>query len=179
MVSIFARWRPGHQATPEQSSKGPSAFYRHVPTHALSDALAGVPGSYRVADHGKIRGQQRQRSAQGSVGGPEIAVLVPTSRSSSYVGIQSSGSPAFASTNERTTFKRKAHLRTERGESYPSRSRLSFVGMYFDTACFHPPGSSFTETSPHISGVNSESSVRLSSSQQSSSMSRSDSPDHL
>ena len=173
MVSIFARWRSGHQkATLEPPSKGISAPYRHVPTHALSDALAGVPGSYRAADHAKIREQQRQRSAQTSIGGSEVAALAPTSRSPSYLGL---------SANERTPFKHKAHLRTERGESYLSRSRLSNVGMEPVSLIPHASTarSSFTETSPHISGANSESSIRVSSSQQSSSTPWSDSSDHL
>ncbi len=71
MVSILAKFRAGSRLAQEKASKTQDTAavasspkpYRHVPTHALSDALAGVPGSYRNADRAKIRENHRRRSA--------------------------------------------------------------------------------------------------------------------
>ncbi|ROT39414.1 hypothetical protein SODALDRAFT_339744 [Sodiomyces alkalinus F11] len=56
------------QTEQEQKEKESHVPYRHVPTHAASDALTNAPPSWRVDDRGKIVEQNRRRSAMAASG---------------------------------------------------------------------------------------------------------------
>lgn len=68
--------RKSHQQAKEHNAKvaqqekeeGEKVPYRHVPTHAATDAIASAPPSWRDADRQKIKEQHRRRSAMAASG---------------------------------------------------------------------------------------------------------------
>ncbi|RFU72268.1 hypothetical protein TARUN_9988 [Trichoderma arundinaceum] len=75
-MSIFSRMRKSRQQAKEHNAKlaeqekkeVDKAPYRHVPTHAATDAIASAPPSWREADRQKIQEQNRRRSAMAASG---------------------------------------------------------------------------------------------------------------
>ncbi|KAL7788717.1 hypothetical protein V8C37DRAFT_411536 [Trichoderma ceciliae] len=76
-MSIFSRMRKSRQQAKEHNAKlaelekkeeGEKVPYRHVPTHAATDAIASAPPSWREADRQKIQEQNRRRSAMAASG---------------------------------------------------------------------------------------------------------------
>lgn len=67
-MSIFSQMKRAHkhkeQSTKpvEQSYEKPNA-YKHIPTHAASDAITGSPASWDAKERTKIREENRKRSA--------------------------------------------------------------------------------------------------------------------
>ena len=49
-------------ATPPDDNKPKEAPYKHVPSHALQDALAGVPSAFREQDRELIKEHNKRRS---------------------------------------------------------------------------------------------------------------------
>lgn len=145
MVSIIAKFRAGHRVAREQPSKKgdvvssqPTAPYRHVPSHALTDALAGTPGSYRKSDRARIREQHRRRSAMTSTpASSEPATSAGPSRpSSSYTVPHMTGSSGMATVGERAPFGLRPKPKIERRDSGPGRSRLSSMGTRMASTSF-------------------------------------------
>ncbi|KAL7947881.1 hypothetical protein V8C42DRAFT_268311 [Trichoderma barbatum] len=75
-MSIFSRMKKSRQQAKEHNAKlaeqekkeVEKTPYRHVPTHAASDAIASAPPSWREADRQKIQEQNRRRSAMAASG---------------------------------------------------------------------------------------------------------------
>lgn len=75
-MSIFSRMRKSRQQAKEHNAKlaeqekkeTEKTPYRHVPTHAATDAIASAPPSWREADRQKIQEQNRRRSAMAASG---------------------------------------------------------------------------------------------------------------
>ncbi|KAK1255824.1 hypothetical protein MKX07_008083 [Trichoderma sp. CBMAI-0711] len=76
-MSIFSRMKKSRQqakehnaklAEQEKQEKTEKTPYRHVPTHAATDAIASAPPSWREADRQKIQEQNRRRSAMAASG---------------------------------------------------------------------------------------------------------------
>ncbi|KAL7816604.1 hypothetical protein V8C26DRAFT_84126 [Trichoderma gracile] len=76
-MSIFSRMKKSRQqakehnaklAEQEKKEKTEKTPYRHVPTHAATDAIASAPPSWREADRQKIQEQNRRRSAMAASG---------------------------------------------------------------------------------------------------------------
>lgn len=75
-MSIFSHIRRSRQQAKEhneklaeQRQKEPDAIpYKHVPTHAASDAIASAPPHWREDDRTKIMEQNRRRSAMAATG---------------------------------------------------------------------------------------------------------------
>jgi hypothetical protein len=69
-MSIWGKLRRAKRAADEQKDKNSSAAdskakpapYRHVPTHAASDALLGAPATWREEDKKAIQAQHQRRS---------------------------------------------------------------------------------------------------------------------
>lgn len=70
-MSIFSHIRRSRQQAKDHNAKvakqqekeDDNIPYRHVPTHAATDAIASAPPSMREADRPKIKEQNRRRSA--------------------------------------------------------------------------------------------------------------------
>jgi len=75
-MSVFSILRKGRQAAKEHSAKvaeqqkqeEAKVPYRHVPTHAAVDALAGAPSSWKEEDRPRIMEQNRRRSELAAAG---------------------------------------------------------------------------------------------------------------
>ncbi|TLD30571.1 hypothetical protein PspLS_02765 [Pyricularia sp. CBS 133598] len=75
-MSVFGRFKKGRQAAKEhkaglaekQKAEEQKPAYRHVPTHAAVDALAGAPSSWRDDDRVRIVEENRRRSAMTASG---------------------------------------------------------------------------------------------------------------
>ena len=75
-MSVFSILRRGRQAAKEHNAKvaeqqkqeDAKAPYRHVPTHAAVDALAGAPSSWKEEDRPRIMEQNRRRSEMVAAG---------------------------------------------------------------------------------------------------------------
>ncbi|TLS30294.1 hypothetical protein PpBr36_02968 [Pyricularia pennisetigena] len=75
-MSVFGRFKKGRQAAKEhkaglaekQKAEEQKPAYRHVPTHAAIDALAGAPSSWRDDDRVRIVEENRRRSAMTASG---------------------------------------------------------------------------------------------------------------
>lgn len=75
-MSIFSRMRKSRQQAKEHNAKiaeqekkeTEKTPYKHVPTHAATDAIASAPPSWREADRQKIQEQNRRRSAMAASG---------------------------------------------------------------------------------------------------------------
>ncbi|KAL7928484.1 hypothetical protein V8C35DRAFT_231513 [Trichoderma chlorosporum] len=75
-MSIFSRMRKSRQQAKEHNAKVAEQEkkeiqkvpYKHVPTHAATDAIASAPPSWREADRQKIQEQNRRRSAMAASG---------------------------------------------------------------------------------------------------------------
>ncbi|TFB03533.1 hypothetical protein CCMA1212_004895 [Trichoderma ghanense] len=75
-MSIFSRMKKSRQQAKEHNAKlaeqekkeTEKSPYRHVPTHAATDAIASAPPSWREADREKIQEQNRRRSAMAASG---------------------------------------------------------------------------------------------------------------
>ncbi|KAM0284587.1 hypothetical protein ACHAQH_001953, partial [Verticillium albo-atrum] len=73
-MSIFSNLKKSRQSAKEHNKKeaekakeeSKQAPYRHVPTHAATDALSGAPSSWKHDDRPKILEQNRRRSAMAS-----------------------------------------------------------------------------------------------------------------
>jgi hypothetical protein len=67
-MSIFSKLRRAKQAADSKKeknaveSKPPPAPYKHVPTHAATDALLGAPATWREQDKKAIQAQHKRRS---------------------------------------------------------------------------------------------------------------------
>lgn len=67
-MSIFSQMKRAHKHKEqglkpvEQSHEKPSS-YKHIPTHAASDAITGSPASWDAKERSKIREENRKRSA--------------------------------------------------------------------------------------------------------------------
>ena len=69
-MAIFSRLRKAKQAADNQKgkmaataeSKPPAAPYKHIPTHAASDALLGAPATWREQDKKAIQDQHLKRA---------------------------------------------------------------------------------------------------------------------
>lgn len=69
-MTIFSKLRRAKQAADDQKgkkaaateSKPPAAPYKHIPTHAASDALLGAPASWRERDKKAIQDQHLKRA---------------------------------------------------------------------------------------------------------------------
>lgn len=103
-MSVFSKIRRSRQSAKEHQQKeadkakaeAEQAPYRHVPTHAASDALAGAPPSWKHDDRDRIVEQNRRRSAMAASGrdarihGPPSITGIPRVASSlSYVSYPS------------------------------------------------------------------------------------------
>ncbi|KAM0321716.1 hypothetical protein ACHAQA_009955 [Verticillium albo-atrum] len=75
-MSIFSNLKKSRQSAKEHNKKEADkakegekkAPYRHVPTHAATDALAAAPSSWKQDDRPKILEQNRRRSAMAATG---------------------------------------------------------------------------------------------------------------
>ncbi|KAL6797691.1 hypothetical protein GGI42DRAFT_355721 [Trichoderma sp. SZMC 28013] len=75
-MSIFSRMRKSRQQAKEHNAKLAEQEkkeiektpYKHVPTHAATDAIASAPPSWREDDRQKIQEQNRRRSAMAASG---------------------------------------------------------------------------------------------------------------
>ncbi|KAJ8126818.1 hypothetical protein O1611_g6820 [Lasiodiplodia mahajangana] len=125
-MSVFSIIKRGRAQAKEHSAKQADKDkseavklpYKHVPTHAATDALATAPASWKHDDRSKIREQNRRRSAMaanGSHGGlprvgstlshvsyPSVYAnpVVPLPKNYSYSSIPSSWRERMASTPE-------------------------------------------------------------------------------
>ncbi|KAI9793705.1 MAG: hypothetical protein M1816_007600 [Peltula sp. TS41687] len=161
MVSIIAKFRAGHRIAQEQpstkaqaSSNASSAPYRHVPTHAITDALSGAPSYYRAHDKRKIMEQNKLR---GQLSRPTTSDGSLSTRSSlgspsgrSHHSMDQSPPPLPPLSVDRIHGAGKGKLRADRHEAGIRRSPLSSM-----------------EISPHISAANSTKSTNSASSQSS------------
>ena len=117
-MSIFSLIRKGRQQAKEASKKQgtkqgtePAKVpYKHIPTHAAIDALAGAPASYKAEDRKRILEENRRRSSLISSGVPRVSsslsnVMYPdahanpmvyTPRSYSYVASSYQGGSSEA-----------------------------------------------------------------------------------
>ena len=138
MVSIIAKFRTGRRVAQEQAQPStkdqatPSASstpYRHIPTHAAMDAMAGSPTCYREQDRQKIREQHRRRSARNVAAMSEKTSSVGATRPNSYAGYNTEQFYGRASTIDRAQSGQKTRMRPERYDSGIKRSPLSSVGM--------------------------------------------------
>lgn len=76
MMSVFSIIKRGRAQAKEHSAKQADKEkneavklpYRHVPTHAATDAIATAPASWKQDDRSKIREQNRRRSAMAASG---------------------------------------------------------------------------------------------------------------
>ncbi|KAI9822967.1 MAG: hypothetical protein M1826_000300 [Phylliscum demangeonii] len=156
MVSILAKFRAGRKVAQTQPSKlnepqtsVPSAPYRHMPTHAMRDAMAGLPSSYRKTDRERIRDLHRRRSAMNPADGSSASTLF----GGSSAGPLAESYPPMplpmtipSPNTDKTVAAQRARRRSERLENSIGRSPLHSV-----------------EISPHISGANSAASSHSSS----------------
>jgi hypothetical protein len=66
-MSIFGKLRRAKQAADTQKDKNAAkaepAPYKHIPTHAATDALLGAPATWREQDRKAIQAQHQRRSA--------------------------------------------------------------------------------------------------------------------
>ncbi|KAL6836084.1 hypothetical protein J3E69DRAFT_12448 [Trichoderma sp. SZMC 28015] len=75
-MSIFSRMRKSRQQAKEHNAKlaeqekkeVEKTPYKHIPTHAATDAIASAPPSWREDDRQKIQEQNRRRSAMAASG---------------------------------------------------------------------------------------------------------------
>ncbi|KAI1310308.1 hypothetical protein F5Y03DRAFT_35368 [Xylaria venustula] len=126
-MSVFSIIKRGRAQAKEHSAKQAGKDkdeavklpYRHVPTHAATDAIATAPASWKQDDRSKIREQNRRRSAMAANGMvhsglPRVASslsnvsypsvyatpVVPLPKNYSYSSIPSSWRDKMASTPE-------------------------------------------------------------------------------
>ena len=75
-MSVFAKLRRSRQAAKEHQAKAAEQKkkeetkepYRHVPTHAATDAISGAPPTWRADDRTRILENNRRRSAMSAIG---------------------------------------------------------------------------------------------------------------
>ncbi len=126
-MSVFSIIKRGRAQAKEHSAKQADKDkveavklpYRHVPTHAATDAIATAPSSWKQGDRSKIREQNRRRSAMAANGTshsglPRVASslanvsypsvyanpVVPLPKNYSYSSIPSSWREKMGSTPE-------------------------------------------------------------------------------
>lgn len=76
--------------TKEEPAEQP---YRHIPTHAASDALSGAPSSWKQDDRLKIREHHKRRSQMANLSEPSI----PESSRASTLGSRNSSHDFYTS----------------------------------------------------------------------------------
>ncbi|KAI1344974.1 hypothetical protein F5Y15DRAFT_13168 [Xylariaceae sp. FL0016] len=153
-MSIFSLIKQGHAQAKEkkaleaekakQESKKPS--YKHVVTHAATDAIATVPSSWKHGDRHKIREQNRRRtelalngmspntlprvgSSLSSVSYPSVYAnpIVPLPVNYSYSSIPSSWAEHFANLPENPDF-------SGRGRAWKGKEREIVPGFTTGTS---------------------------------------------
>lgn len=85
-MSIFGKLRRAKQAADDQKDKKAAAAdpkpkpapYRHVPTHAATDALLGAPATWREEDKKAIQAQHQKRSQHNLTRNPSSLSNVTT-----------------------------------------------------------------------------------------------------
>ncbi|KAI9794140.1 MAG: hypothetical protein M1833_000452 [Piccolia ochrophora] len=155
MVSFFNKFRASKKAAEQQkkakkadaASVMTASTYRHIPTHAAADAIAGVPSSYRERDRREIKKNHDRRSNM-----------------SMYSGMSAGSS-----------YRRPASVRMNSWSDQRDCSKQRAKSEYRDSGIGRSPLSS-VEMSPHISRNSSSKSlpVRRSASPAGSSSSKSD-----
>lgn len=140
MVSIIAKFRAGHKIAQEQPSKkaeetsnAPSTPYRHIPSHAIIDALAGAPSYYRVQDQQRIMEQHKRRSQMSRPATSDGSYSTGSfARPSSRGRYSMDHSPPLPPSVDRGYGGGKGKLRADRHEYGIRRSPLSSMGMCGD-----------------------------------------------
>lgn len=102
-MSVFSIIRRGRQQAKEHTQKQAETArngdakpaYKHVPTHAAADALAGAPPTWRADDKPRIIEENRRRSALAAAGVPRAAsglsnVMYPAAHANPLVAAQRS-----------------------------------------------------------------------------------------
>ncbi|KAJ2984714.1 hypothetical protein NUW58_g5916 [Xylaria curta] len=161
-MSVFSIIKRGREQAKEHSAKQADKQkeesvklpYKHVPTHAASDAIATAPSSWKHDDRSKIREQNRRRSAMAANGmthshshsalprvGSSLAYVsypsvyanpvVPLPKNYSYSSIPSSWRERMASTPEASEgMDYFSHPRDYKGKAVPGTVGIGVaVGM--------------------------------------------------
>ena len=136
-MSIFSKIKGAKKAAKdhEQAQQGPAPEtvdkpipYKHVPTHAAIDAMAGAPASYREADRAEIKATNEKRRSMITQNSSAMSTTLNTSlnRNSSY-----------ASTAN-TSYSRPMPPRLEARRSYGANGGYYNNGMSNGYQTFQP-----------------------------------------
>lgn len=106
-MSIFSKIKGAKKAANEhklaEAQKTPAEVvdkpvpYRHVPTHAASDALSAVPSSFKEEDRTAIRASHQRRTQRMSRNSSAMSMSFGGNRNSSYHGSDWSNNNGFGS----------------------------------------------------------------------------------
>jgi hypothetical protein len=101
-MSIFSKLRRAKQAADGQKEKKaaaadvkpPPAPYKHVPTHAATDALLGAPATWREEDKKAIKAQHQKRQYNLSRNQSSLSNVTTLNRDQSFTSMDRSLGPA-------------------------------------------------------------------------------------
>ncbi|SPO05984.1 uncharacterized protein DNG_08673 [Cephalotrichum gorgonifer] len=131
ILSFFKRGRRQAKENPkkqaeERRNEDPKPVYRHAPTHAAADALAGTPHTWRPEDRARILEESRRKSAlaMGSVETTEPNSGMPraSSRLSTVMYLTDHANPMVATQRPQPSQGRQSHgMSTGAADSPPEQ----------------------------------------------------------